>query len=293
MTMHIDSDLLRTFVTIAEAGNITRAADSLNKTQSAVSMQIRRLEDNIGSALFEREPRGVRLTSTGENLLTNARRIVALLDETIESLNSKPLGGSVRIGIPEEYSDTILPSVLASFDRQHPGVEITVHAASSEDNSTALYDGELDLAVVFEDTLRAGSEVLMNDPTVWVTSTVHCVHEMDPIPVAMYERGCWCRDWAIRSLEQNRRDFRIAYSADTAAGLAAAVKAGLAIAPLSRSKIPEDCRELTLADGFTNIDTSHVVLRRAPGQATEAIDGMANAVREAFRSRMSLEREVN
>ena len=287
MNVHLDSDLLRTFVTIADTGNITRAADVLSRTQSAISMQIKRLEETVGEPLFERESRGVRLTGTGERLLGQARRIVALLDETIASLNAKPLGGKVRIGIPEEFSDTILPSVLGGFDKKHPGVEITVQCSYSDANNKALYDGELDLAVVFEDTLRAGSESLMNDPTVWVTSIAHCMHECDPIPVAMFERGCWCRDWAIRSLEQQRHNYRIAYTSDTSDGLLAAVTAGLAIAPLSRSKIPEGCRELTLADGFTNIDTSHVVLRHSSGPTTAAIDGMAEAIRDAFRSRMA------
>lgn len=286
MNVHLDSDLLRTFVTIADTGNITRAADTLNRTQSAISMQIKRLEETVGAPLFERESRGVRITDTGERLLGQARRIVALLDETMASLNSKPLGGKVRIGIPDEYTDTILPSVLGGFDKKHPGVEITVQCSNSDANNKALYDGELDLAVVFEETLRADSEILMNDPTVWVTSLAHCMHECDPVPVAMSERGCWCSDWAIRSLEQQRHTYRIAYTSDTSDGLLAAVTAGLAIAPLSRSKIPEGCRELTLADGFTNIHTSHVVLRQSPRPTNGAIDGMAEAIRDAFRSRI-------
>ena len=100
MALHLDSDLLRTFVAVAETGNFTRAATQVNRTQSAVSMQIKRLEDMVGEMLFSRGPRGVGLTRKGDELLSKARRIVSLLDETAASMSAPPLDGPVRIGIP-------------------------------------------------------------------------------------------------------------------------------------------------------------------------------------------------
>ena len=286
MGIHLDSDLLRTFVAVAETGNFTRAADQVRRTQSAVSMQIKRLEESVGAALFERGPRGVLLTRKGSELIANARRIVALLDETAASLHTAPLDGPVRIGIPEEYSYAILSRALNAFSRQHPKVEITVRYAHSASQKAAIDSGELDLAVVFEWQDNSDGEVLMRDPTVWATSTQHSAHEETPLPVALYSRAGWCKDFAIKSLEQRGLAYRIACTSDTTGGLKLAVASGLAVAPVSRSNIPADCRELTAADGFGDIDSSNVVLHRAAGARSEAIDGMADAIREAFSSRM-------
>ena len=286
MGIHLDSDLLRTFVAVAETGNFTRAADQVRRTQSAVSMQIKRLEESVGAALFERGPRGVLLTRKGSELIANARRIVALLDETAASLHTAPLDGPVRIGIPEEYSYAILSRALNAFSRQHPKVEITVRYAHSASQKAAIDSGDLDLAVVFEWQDNSDGEVLMRDPTVWATSTQHSAHEETPLPVALYSRAGWCKDFAIKSLEQRGLAYRIACTSDTTGGLKLAVASGLAVAPVSRSNIPADCRELTAADGFGDIDSSNVVLHRAAGARSEAIDGMADAIREAFSSRM-------
>lgn len=143
----------------------------------------------------------------------------------------------------------------------------------------------LDLAVVFEWQDLFGGEVLMHDPTVWVTSELHHMHEERPVPIALYNRAGWCKDFAIKSLEQRGLAYRVAYTSDTNGGLRLAVTSGLAIAPISRSNIPAGCRELTAADGFGDIDSSNVVLRRNPNASGEAIDGMQEAIREAFTNR--------
>lgn len=286
MGIHLDSDLLRTFVAVAETGNFTRAAEHVSRTQSAVSMQIKRLEHMVGETLFERGSRGVSLTHRGRELIINARRIVSLIDETAASLKAKSLDGPVRIGIPEEYNYSVLSRALGTFSKLHPKVEITVKYAHSASQVEALEAGELDLAVVFEWQDFSGGEILMRDPTVWATSNLHCQHEEKPLPVALYNRDGWCRDFALRSLEERGHSHRVAYTSDTTGGLKLAVASGLAIAPVSRSNIPPDCRELTTAEGFGDIDASNVVLHRALGPVSEAINGMAEAIREAFYSRL-------
>jgi len=286
MSIHLDSDLLRTFVAVAETGNFTRAAEQVGRTQSAVSMQVKRLEEMVGAALFDRGSRGVSLTQRGQDLVINARRIVSLIEETAASLKAKPLDGPVRIGIPEEYSYSILSRALGTFSKLHPKVEITVRYAHSASQMAALEAGELDLAVVFEWQDFSDGEILMRDPTVWVTSNVHLQHEETPLPVALYNRAGWCKDFALKSLEDRGHAYRVAYTSDTTGGLKLAVASGLAIAPVSRSNIPPDCRELAVADGFGDIDASNVVLHRAPGAQSDAITGMAEAIREAFYSRL-------
>lgn len=293
MTAPLDSDLLRTFLAVADTGNVTRAADIVRRTQSAVSMQIRRLEDLIGSALFERHSRGVILTGEGRRLVDNARRIVTLLDDTAAAMRSPALDGSVRIGISEEYVNSTLPKALGAFAAIHPGVEVTVRQETSMANSAALAAGELDIAVVFEPGGRTRSEVLMVNPTVWATSEQHGTHLRQPLPIATYTyaEGGWCDDLALRSLTTRNIENRVAYVSRTSGGLIAAVVSGLAIAPLSRSTIPPGCRELTEADGFGIIDMSNVVLRTRRGNRSPTVDAMADAIRRAFRAPSEKERE--
>jgi len=281
----LDSDLLRTFVAIVDTGNFTKAAERAGRTQSAVSMQMKKLEAAVGNTLFERGSRGVVLTRRGGELVANARRIVSLLDEAAASLAAPQLGGPVRIGIPEEYGHAILSRALSAFSKRHAKVEVTVRYAHSGAQIEAVETGELDLAVVFEWQGHSGGEVLMHDPTVWVTSTLHNMHEERPVPIALYNREGWCRDFAIKSLEERGLAYRVAYTSDTNGGLKLAVTSGLAIAPISRSNIPAGCRELSAADGFGAIDSSNVVMRRSATAGSEAIDGMADAIREAFINR--------
>lgn len=282
--LNLDSDLLRTFVAVSDTGSFTRAAGIVGRTQSAVSMQMKKLEDLVGDALFERGSRGVELTRRGKALVSNARRIVCLLEETTASLRAPPLDGPVRIGLPEEYGHSVLARALGAFAARFPDVEVTVRYGRSAEHLTRIAADELDLAVVFEWRDPSEGEVVMTDPTVWVTSQLHAVHERSPLPVALYAHAGWCTRLAIESLERRGIEYRIAYTSDTSGGLHLAVAAGLAVAPISRSSIPAGCRELTAEEGFGDIDASRVVLQRNPRSSSDAIDTMASAVREAFRT---------
>ena len=278
----VESDLLRIFVAVAQSGNVTHASERLGRTQSAVSMQVRKLEDSIGATLFERGPRGVTLTADGKRLLPYARRIVGLVDETTAAMRSAPLDGPVRVGIPEEYNQTILPNALVAFAETHPGIEVTVLCGYTAQQLAALEADELDLAIIFDWCDGVAGELLAIDPTVWVVSGAHERHLERPVPIAVYWRSSWCREFALRSLERHAIDYRIAYTCDTSGGLRSAVASGLTIAPLSRSNIPPGARELTTADGFPSIDSSRVVLKRTRRHARPAIDGLADMIRRAF-----------
>jgi DNA-binding transcriptional LysR family regulator len=226
------------------------------------------------------------LTPQGLRLVDNARRIVTLLDDTAAALRQPALDGAVRIGLPEEYINSTLPKALGSFAAIHPGVEVTVQQGASMTNVAALEAGEIDLAVVFEPGGKTRNEVLMMDPTVWVTSEQHRTDERRPVPIATYTylEGGWCDDLAQRNLRKCRIDNRVAYVSRTSGGLMAAVVSGLAIAPLARSSIPAGCRELTADDGYTVIDHSNVVLRisKAGNGKDRIVEAMADAIRRAF-----------
>lgn len=282
MALPLDSDLMRAFLAVADTGSVTVAADRLGRVQSAVSMQLKRLEESLGQRLFDRLPRGVALTERGEQLLPYARQTVELLEAAAVALRERPLSGPVRVGIPEDYGDTVLPRLLAAFAARHPAVEVTVRVDYSAPQLAALERDEIDLAVTFDWSREGRGEVLGIDPTVWVSSLAHRQELRQPVPVAVYFSSTWCREFALSSLQRQGIDYRPAYHCDTSGGLRIAVRTGLAIAPLSRSTVPEGCRELGPEDGFPPIDASAVVLHRNPRGSSAAIEGMAEAIRAAF-----------
>ncbi|MBS3978169.1 MAG: LysR family transcriptional regulator [Rhodobacteraceae bacterium] len=278
----LDSDLMRSFLAVADAGSVTAAAGRLYRTQSAVSLQVKRLEQSLGQPLFDRQARGVVLTPRGEQLVPYARRIVALLDEAAIALREKPLVGPVRVGIPDEYSGTVLPRALAAFDERHEGVQVSVRVDHSTAQIAALEADEIDLGVIYDWQYVQEGEVLCIDPTVWVTSVTHAQHLRRPVPVAMYFQSEWSRDYVEGSLNRLGIDWRAAWACDMAGGFRVAVTNGMAIAPLSRSTIPAGCRELTTEDGFPIVDSARVVLRRNPRGTSPAVEGMADVLRQAF-----------
>jgi len=278
----LDSDLMRSFLAVVDAGSVTHAADQMGRTQSAVSMQIRKLEESLGQSIFVREPRGVSLTKRGRQLLPYARRVVGLLDETATALREKPLSGPVRVGIPDEYVQSILPSILASFSQRHPEAQVTVRCDFSAPQLAALSADEIDLAVVYEGYSEDEGEVLSLDPTVWVTSIAHSQHLRRPLPISIYFSSDWCRDYALHSLEQIGLNYYSAFECDTSASMRSAVLNGISVAPLARSSIPSGCRELGAEDGFTTIDNARVVLRRNPAGTSPAIEAMVATLRDAF-----------
>lgn len=282
MQAPVESDLMRSFLALADTGSVTAAAARLLRTQSAVSLQLKRLEESLGQPLFTRQARGIELTPRGEQLLPYARRVVSLLDEAAIALREKPLTGPVRVGIPDEYAGTILPRALQAFGERHPGVEVSVRCDHSEPQLQALADNDLDLAVIYDWSYVSDGEVLCVDPTVWVTSQTHGQHLRRPVPVASYFRSGWYRQFAAQSLDQQGLDWRVAFECDDAWAMRTAAVTGLAVVPISRSTIPQGCRELTAADGFPIVDSSRVLLRRNPRGTSEAIEGLAAMLREAF-----------
>ncbi len=278
----LDSDLMRSFLAVADTGSVTHAAARLFRTQSAVSLQIRRLEETLGQPLFIRQARGVTLTPRGEQLLPYARRVVQTLDEAVLALREKPLVGPVRVGIPDEYSGTVLPRALAAFDARHEGVQVSVRVDHSSALLAAIDEDLIDIAVIYDWAYVQKGEILCVDPTVWVTSVHHEQHLRRPVPVAVYFKSDWSRDYAEESLNRHGIDWRAAWTCDMAGGFRLAVTNGMAIAPLSRSTIPVGCRELTGEDGYSHVDSARVLLRRNPRGNSPALEGMAALLREAF-----------
>lgn len=281
--MEIPTEVLRTFVAAADAGSYTSAATMVHRTQSAVSMQMKRLEEGVGRALFERNGRAMRLTSQGRTLLFYARRILKLNDEALAAVARPELSGRVRLGAPEDYAERLLPRVLARFAGTYPQVQVDVVCEPGFRLLEALDNGGLDLMVHSNCEVPQRGEAIYREQVVWVTSNRHLAHEQDPLPIAVYHDGCIFREWAIRSLEGAGKSFRIAYTSLGIAGILAAVKGGLAIAPVGRSTLVEGMQVLGVADGFPELPTAVVTLIKARGAASPAVQSLADYVAEGFR----------
>ncbi len=283
MPAPLDSDLLRHFLAVAKSGSVTRAAETVGRTQSAVSMQIRRLEEMLGAPVFERLPRGVALTPLGRELLPYAERIQALLQEAGQHLTSVRIAGPVRVGIVDEYVESVVPTVLAEFNARHADVEVSVYCDFSSRQIEALAADRIDIAVIYDWEGTGTGEVICHDPTVWVTSLAHRTHECRPIPVGLYINSDWSRDYAARSLDRAGLPWRLAFEADNSAALEKALLSGLAIVPRARSTVPPGCRILGPEDGFPEIDGTEVMMLLNPRRTSAAISAMADALRDAFR----------
>ena len=280
-SQRLDTDLLRTFLTVARHGNVTRGAEALHRTQSAVSIQIKRLEESLAARLFRREPRGVSLTEAGERLRAAAERIVGDLDETVRTFRADPTGGLVRVGIPEEYGAEVLPTVLADFSARFPAVEVFVQCGFSVEFPEAIRRGELDLAV-FADCRSFGQpDTLIRDPMAWVASRLWRCRDEEPIPLALFDRACAWRDVAIQALEDAGQPYRIVFSSESTAGIKAAIATGLAVGVLARSTLESSMLALGREHGLPPLPDSVLLLLRG-SDGSLAIDAMAAAIESGF-----------
>ncbi len=284
MIPNLDVDQLKTFLAIADIGNFTRAAEEVNKTQSAVSMQMKRLEEVLGRPLFARNGRGSRFTHDGEKLIEYARRIVALSDETVSAFTQPDVTGTVRFGTPDDYAEIFLPEVLARFARTHPLVTVDVECYGSAVLGERVKRGELDLSIVTFNCYDCEGDVIRSAELVWATSARHSLHLMDVLPLAVSHTGCEWRKLVVNALEEVGLKYRIAYSSPNSSTLNAAVLQGLAIAAMPEICLRPGMRVLTGADGFPPIGVFDIGLIRKPGKQNSAVEALAQHVKEGLGS---------
>ncbi len=282
--MEFPIDLLKTFLAIIDTGGVTNAAQVVHRTQSAISMQVKRLEETVGRPLFDRNGRSFALTDEGESLVPYARRMLKLHEEAVAAMIRPEMVGAVKIGTPDDYALRFLPSVLSRFAKIYPRVQVAVRCEPSAQLAPALDKGELDLALLTGDSYRKQGEVVRSDPTVWVTAKKHLAHEEDPLPLAIYQSECIFRQWTFQSLEAIGRHYRVAYQSASTAGILAAVSAGLAVTVLASSVVPPDTRILDVAEGFPQLPETTIVLGKAAGSHSKIVEGMARFIQEGFQS---------
>lgn len=279
----LDLDVLRTFVAIAETGSFTTAATAVFRTPSAVSMQIKKLEDILGRSVFSRDARSVSLTTDGEMLLGYARRMLAINREAVSKFIIPEISGVVRIGSPDDYGERILPHVLKRFAHSHPSIAVDVIIDQSANLRRRLDDRELDLTLVTKSPKNSmsGAEVLLTEPIVWAGAKGGCAHLKEPLPVSIWEEGCAWRAGALEALGREGRNYRVAYMSAHTAGQRSAIMADLAVAPLPKSFLGCDMVELNHKDGLPEIGTYSLAMFVAPDPSAP-VKAAADHIRATF-----------
>lgn len=242
MTIRLDYDLLRTFVAVADAGNLTRAAERLRLSQPTVSLQLKRLEDLLGCRLVDRSPRRFQLTGEGETLLGYGRRILALADEAVGRLAEPAMTGLVRLGTPEDFATAHLSGVLAAFRRAHPNLAMEVTTDLTLNLIERFRLGEFDLVLVKREPMGPSEGVrVWREALVWTCGTDQADSFADmakTLPLVVSPHPCVYRRRALRALDEAGRTWRIAYTSTSLAGAQAAVRAGLGVTVLPARMVP-------------------------------------------------------
>jgi len=278
MAAPLDLNLLKTFVAVVESGSLSNAAPRVGRSQSAVSMQMQRLEEMVGNQLLVRGPRTVTPNAIGEDFLIYARRLLKLSDEAWASVTRPKETGSVRLGVPDDYAAFLLPPVLSRFAEDHPLVTVELIREQSTALVKTLAEGRLDLAIVTR-LPDQPLDVIRLERFVWVASPNHVAWQTDPLPVALFEPGCAARMNVLQALGEADRSYRCTYSSASLLGLIAVVQAGLAVAGLAQRSVPPSLRIIGGNEGLPVLPDLEIGILRNPLSSTPAVDRLHDFLR--------------
>lgn len=266
----VDMRVLRSFISVVETGSVTEAARRLGRTQPAITLQMKRLEDLTGKTLFRPESRRPVLTEDGDLVLSYAKSILRLHDELLDKLSSPDIEGHVVLGTPDLYAAYLLPSILALFRKSFPRIQVELRCSLSTPLVNLVQHGEVDIALVTRMGGFTGGQVVRQEQLVWVMGEGHDVHLADPLPLALLPAGNIYRDHAIESLERQGRNWRLACVSESVGGLQAAIFAGMAVTVLCKCALVHGMRQLGPAESFPQLPKVDLLLYRAPGQSSSA-----------------------
>lgn len=265
----LDPDLLKAFVAVADCRSFTRAATRLNRTQSAVSMQVKRLEDRLGVALFLRTTAQVDLTSGGEALLGYARRILALGDEAVGRLHEVDIAGKIRLGVMDDYGTFVIPPLLSSFLLSYPNVRVEMETGLTAGMPERL-GADFDLVIAMHPHGTGGGQFLRREQPMWASSASHNPEHLDPLPVALYPVGCLFREWAIEALGRSQRRWNLSFVSHSLAAVESIVAQGLAVTVVKAGIFPPRLRPLSESDGVPALPAADIRLHCAAGLSAAA-----------------------
>ncbi|SJZ97137.1 LysR family transcriptional regulator [Consotaella salsifontis] len=285
MSTPLDLDQIKTFVAIVDSGSFTRAAEEVFKTQSAVSMQMRKLEERLHVPLFERNGRSVRLTEDGHRLLAYARKILALSQETLSAFDEDAMQGHVRIGLPDDYADRFLPEILARFARSNPLVELEIACEPSVFLAEHIEKGRLDVALVSDCRDFSNiAEIVRREPLHFVTSAAHDVHNRSILPLALGRVDCPWRRQGCKALDAMGRRYRVLFSSWSAQIVTSAVLSGLAVSVLPECALRPGMRVLGPYEGFPHLEATEVGVLRARNAEGPLVTALIDHIRDSLQN---------
>lgn len=285
-TALIDPKLLGSFVAIADTGSFAAAAKLMDRTPSAISMQMSRLEKMLGGApLFLRQGRKMIMSEHGLSLLVQARRLLDMHQQVTDSLVTST-ADIVRLGVPDVYAGALLPAILSGFAASHPEIEVVVSCESSSTLADLVRDSRLDLAIVTRDPSSETGEFLRREPVHWVGSPELVARTTERVPLALFHPGSILRGMAIQAWLASGRSYRVAFSSPSIAGLLTPVRANLAITALPASTIPPDLAPIGSDSGLPHISPVDIALIIAEGaESRGAVSALAGGVRNQIAGR--------
>ncbi|MHC2437352.1 LysR substrate-binding domain-containing protein [Bradyrhizobium sp. USDA 4451] len=278
----LDPDLLQAFVAVADHRSFTRAASALNRTQSAVSMQVKRLEERLQAELFHRSTSSVDLSAAGEGLLGYARRILSLNAEAVGRVRAHGTDGRVRLGVMDDYGTLIVPPLLKDFTASYPLIHVEMETGLTSSMTERLGEA-YDLVIAMHPEGRGEGELLRTEQAVWAASASHRVEELDPLPVALYPQGCLFRSWAMQALDEADRPWRLAFVSHSLSAVEAIAAQGLAVTVVKSGTFPPALRRLTARDGMPRLPRAEIRLHRAQNLSRAAsllADHLVTALRQ-------------
>ncbi len=279
MRLNLDIDVLRTFVTGVEAGNFAQASERLGRSTSAVSAQLKKLEDQVGRPVLRRQGRGLVLTPAGEVVMAYARRLLELNDEAVLAIRGTDVEGRVRIGVQEDFGEHLLTRVLGAFARAHPRVQVEARITRNTELLSLVNAGQIDLAVAWNTGGHtAYAESLGEVPTVWIGAAGSVDMDADILPLAVFEPPCVLRSRAIDALDQAGMAWRIAFTSTSLQGLWSATGAGLGVTVRTPVNLPGTLAVIT--EGLPPLAPLDLMLYRTESRPSAAVARLADIVRE-------------
>jgi DNA-binding transcriptional LysR family regulator len=256
----LDLAIMRTLLAAVETGSFAAAARKVGRSESAVSLQIKRLEEQIGEPVFLRTGKQMTLTGTGARLVEYARRLLDLNDEALSVASDNSIGGTVTLGVPHDVTETWLPAVIEGFRRSHPSATLKVVEGRSAILLSRLADEQIDLAIVFSATTPKGALWSADLAMVWIGRDDFGLRKNEPLQLAAFDPPCFFRAAAIASLEGADIDWSIGYASNTLPDLWSAVKLGLGVAVRTPAAVPTGLTILDGKQGLPDLPPFHVSL---------------------------------
>jgi len=280
---NLPTDLLRAFVTVIELGGFTPAAEWLGRSQPAISLQIKRLEQLLGQTLLIRSGQQLEMSRAGQLLFRYARQMLALNDEAVAQFTKTSVSGKIHFGIPSEFATTLLPKIVRRFAQAYPNVTLEVTCALSKQLLGEVERRRYDLILALhDDPATAGHNLVKEDELVWVTASDQDAHLQSPLPLIAAPEGCIYRKRGIERLTDSGRDWRIVYTIPDLTGIQAAIEEGLGVTVLARSTVPENLRVLKPGEKLPRLGKVGISLIDQSPEPGEAVSRLMDFVKASL-----------